>query len=70
MRFKVDFQRRVQDLIVVLFLFIMLGSQGRDPQTGELLVQRFWVSAFIFIGVAVVFFRDTLNRMGYRGDDW
>ncbi len=70
MRFKVDFQRRVQDLIVVLFLFIMLGSQARDPQTGELLVQRFWVSAFIFIGVAVVFFRDTLNRMGYRGDDW
>jgi hypothetical protein len=70
MRIKVDFQRRVQDLIVVLFLFIMLGSQSRDPQTGELLVQRFWVSAFIFIGVAVVFFRDTLNRMGYRGDDW
>ena len=69
MRPRVDLGLSVHKVIALLFLLILLTSH-RDPLTGYLMTPRGWVAGAIFIGVAVVFFRDMLGRMGYRGNRW
>jgi hypothetical protein len=63
---RLPLRRLVQNAIVGLFLLLLLTSH-RDPRTGLLVMPRGWMAALILVGLAVLFFRDMLGRMGYRG---